>query len=80
MSINPDCPQRGPYEASEGIYHGHGQQKLGVDKQIDLPALKFSLPVWAPRDKSRPSFAERTLTFYNTERIVQILIEKRERL
>jgi hypothetical protein len=23
--INPDCPQRGPYEASEGIYHGHGQ-------------------------------------------------------
>jgi hypothetical protein len=40
-----------------------------VDKQIDLPALKFSLPVWAPRDKSRPSFAERTLTFYNTERI-----------
>jgi hypothetical protein len=26
MSINPVCPQRGPYEASEGIYHGHGHK------------------------------------------------------
>ena len=30
--VNPDCPQRGPYEASEGIYPGHGQQKLGAGK------------------------------------------------
>jgi len=30
----PDCPQRGPYEASEGIYHGRGQEKLGVGKSI----------------------------------------------
>ena len=31
--INPDCPQHGLYKASEGIYPGHGQQKLGVGKQ-----------------------------------------------
>jgi hypothetical protein len=30
--VNPDSPQRGPYEASEGIYPGHGQQKLGAGK------------------------------------------------
>ena len=29
MNINPDCPERGPYEASERIYPGHGQQKPG---------------------------------------------------
>jgi hypothetical protein len=23
--FNPVCPQRGPYEASEGIYPSHGQ-------------------------------------------------------
>jgi hypothetical protein len=29
--ITPDCPQRGPYEASEGIYPGRaGQEKLEV--------------------------------------------------
>jgi len=28
MGGNPDCPQRGPYEASEGIYPGHGREKL----------------------------------------------------
>ena len=39
MSINPGCPQRGPYEASEGIYHGHGQQKLGVGKEKPLGLL-----------------------------------------
>jgi len=27
-------PQRGPYEASEGIYRGHGQQKLGIGKEL----------------------------------------------
>ena len=54
--------------------------KVFCQSQIDLPAITFSLPVWAPRDKNRPSFAERTLTFYNTERIFQILIEKKERL
>ncbi len=27
-------PQRGPYEASEGIYHGHGQSKLRVGKPL----------------------------------------------
>jgi len=32
--INPDCPQRGPYEASEGTYPGRGQEKLGLDKLI----------------------------------------------
>jgi len=26
--------QRGPYEASEGIYPGCGQEKLGLDKLI----------------------------------------------
>jgi len=30
--FNPDCPQRGPYEASEEIYPGHGQQKLRVGR------------------------------------------------
>ena len=35
-------PPRGPYEASEGIYLGHGQQKLGVGKfpiLIDTPLI-----------------------------------------
>jgi len=36
MSINPDCPQGGPYEASEGTYPGHGKQKLGVGKRVFL--------------------------------------------
>jgi len=36
MSIDPDCPQRGPYEASEGIDHGHGQEKLGWAREISL--------------------------------------------
>ena len=36
MRINPDCPQRGPYEASEGIYHGHGQQELGGKNESPL--------------------------------------------
>jgi len=34
--INPDCPQRGPYEASEGIYAGHGQQKLRVGNEFGI--------------------------------------------
>jgi hypothetical protein len=25
--FHPVCPQRGPYEASEGIYPGHGHRK-----------------------------------------------------
>jgi hypothetical protein len=29
MSINPDCPERGPYEASEGIYHGRATKTGG---------------------------------------------------
>jgi len=30
--INPDCPQHGPYEASEGIYHGRTTKTgLGYD-------------------------------------------------
>ena len=29
-------PQGGPYEASEGIFHGHGQQKLGIGKEQNL--------------------------------------------
>ncbi len=29
---NPACPQRGPYEASEGIYPVMGKRKLGVGK------------------------------------------------
>ncbi len=27
--LDPDYPQRGPYEASEGIYPGRGQGKTG---------------------------------------------------
>jgi len=27
---NPVCPQRGPYEGSEGIYPVMGKRKLGV--------------------------------------------------
>ena len=28
MSLNPVCPQRGPYEASEGIYHGRATKPV----------------------------------------------------
>jgi hypothetical protein len=27
--LDPVYPQRGPYEASEGIYPGRGQEKIG---------------------------------------------------
>ena len=30
------APQRGPYEASEGIYPGHGQEKLRVGKYFKM--------------------------------------------
>jgi len=30
---NPVCPQRGPYETSEGIYPAMGKRKLGMGKK-----------------------------------------------
>jgi len=33
---NPVCPQRGSYEASEGIYPVMGKRKLGVCKELKL--------------------------------------------
>jgi hypothetical protein len=60
MSINPDCPQCGPYEASEGIYPGHGQQKLGVGKTFSLfdfsKWLLYNAKAWDPL---RPSLQEK---------------------
>jgi len=31
---NPACPQRGPYETSEGIYPVMGKRKLGEGKSL----------------------------------------------
>ncbi len=43
MSINPDCPPGGSYEALEGIYHDHGQQKLGVGKNEEVIELSLTI-------------------------------------
>jgi len=43
VGIQPCLPQRGPDEASKGIYDGHAQQKLGVGKAPGGIDFDFSL-------------------------------------
>jgi len=40
---NPVCPQRGPYEASEGIYPVMGKRKLGEGKLLHFSSFKLQV-------------------------------------
>ena len=39
VRAHPVCPQRGPYEASEGTYPDRGQEELDEDKCSHLDTL-----------------------------------------
>jgi hypothetical protein len=50
---NPVCPQRGPYEASEGIYPVMGKRKLGVGKPCLLLTQRLLFSILSQIEEER---------------------------
>jgi hypothetical protein len=61
--INPDCPQSGPYEASEGIYPGRaiitgGGQGENLDQQDESNEIMLMV-LWIPKKDESCSFSSK---------------------